>query len=83
LASSLYGEVLLSLGDFWFSGIAILCDEVTGEARKMIILNFSFGLTSDADHFTGAGKMVIGLFPDCLQDSIAFLIVSSNRCHFV
>ncbi len=58
LATSLNGKVLLGLCDFRFSGVAVLGDEVTGEARKVIIFDLSCGLTSDLDHFVGADKMV-------------------------
>jgi len=61
LAAGLYCEVFLRVGDFRFTRIAILSDEITGETRKMVVLRDLHRPLPARYRFAGVGKVMGGL----------------------
>lgn len=59
LPPCLHREILLGLRDRRFTRIAILRDQVTGEAREVVVVDLALAARSNGDHFAGAGKMVL------------------------
>lgn len=59
MAASLYGKVC----DFQFAWVAILVNQIAGEARKMIVLNVTLASFTYFDHFA------VGIFKKNLLTS--------------
>ena len=58
-AAGLDGEVGLGEGDFLFSRISILGDEVAGVTGEHDVLDLTLGAGADFDHFPDVRKMVL------------------------
>ena len=59
LATGLYREVLLGVGNLGFAWIAILGDEVTSEAGEVVVLHYLHRAFAPHDRFAGAGKVML------------------------
>jgi hypothetical protein len=51
----------LSIGDFGLPAIAVLGDQVAGEAGQVVVANISDATLPDLDHFAGADKMMVAV----------------------
>jgi hypothetical protein len=60
LTAGLDSEVLLGLGNFWFTRIAVLGNEVAGEAGELVVIYKLHGSLATHDRFAGAGKVMLG-----------------------
>ena len=52
-------EVFLGMGNFRFARVAVLGDEVAGEAGKVVIINHLNRTFTAGDRFAGAGKVML------------------------
>jgi len=59
LTAGLYSEIFLCLGDFGFSRVAVLGNEVAGEAGELVIVNHLNRTFTARDRFAGAGKVML------------------------
>jgi hypothetical protein len=55
------GKVLLCVSNFGFPWVAILGDEVAGEAGEVLVVNHLHGTFTPHDRFAGGGKVMRGL----------------------
>ena len=58
LAARLDCEILLRMRDLGFARVAILGDQVAGEAGEVVVLYLALAAGAEVDHIAGAGKMV-------------------------
>lgn len=58
LAPGLDGEIFLGVGDLGFSRVAVLGNQVAGEAGEVEIVYITRAAGAEFDHFAGVGKMV-------------------------
>jgi hypothetical protein len=61
LPSRLDGKVFLCLGDLGFARVAVLGNQIAGEAGKPVVVYLTFAALADFDHFAGTGKMICRL----------------------
>jgi len=54
LTAGLDGEIFLCIGNFRLAGVAVLGNQVTGKAGKLVTQDFSL---ASLDYFAGAGKI--------------------------
>lgn len=59
MQASLDGKVFLRMRNFRLARIAVLGNQVAGEAGEVVVINAPGTSRSETDHFANIGKMVV------------------------
>ena len=72
LPTGLDGEILLGRGNLRLPRVAVLGNQIAGEAGKLVVFYLLDGSLAAGDRFAGAANWCPGSLPDCSQEVMAF-----------